>query len=386
MFVGYGSSYDKGFFQWLQTLIGSVVEGTNSESARVQNALIKELKSLSSCKLSRRCKSKSTDIVPVAGFFVPSLHPLVKPLIVPPGILRWKHRQCQYAVDFLSCLRDIGVFPQNVVSTLKSVFGLVRPLKSKPEISQQHRFSVEVPFEKLLPCPLCDGKCEKLFHTTTVNCLNDIKCLKLSWTFELLLLLLLEEAGDGKSGRFLLLCLPSLTILGLQGDLNWLQSSNMYPPEGFYPSGSNDPFWSWHYDLFKHKFLFRLEHFHRLTPGAQQCFFKTKFSMLELQPTSICEGLMLPPVLWRLTFPARFSIWWYDRGLRNRITQALRDFSFYSGSNLSKISCCYRLCYLTTLLPLVCANFPSIWVPLRRSCRFDWLKFHAYVQAWWIRQ
>ena len=122
---------------------------------------------------------------------------------------------------------------------------------------------------------------------------------------ELLLLLLLEEAADGKSGGFLLLCLTSFTMLALQDDLNRLQPSNMYPPEGFYPSGSNDPFWSWHYDLFKHKFRFRLEHFHRLTRAIDfedKCFNIGAPKHKHMYRADVC----LLVVLRRLSFPVRF--------------------------------------------------------------------------------
>ena len=51
-----------------------VVEGINFESAKVQNALVKELKSLLCPKLSQRCTCQ-TDEVPVACVFVPSCHP-----------------------------------------------------------------------------------------------------------------------------------------------------------------------------------------------------------------------------------------------------------------------------------------------------------------------
>ena len=123
------------------------------------------------------------------------------------------------------------------------------------------------PFRKNPAMPTVRWECRKTLPHYYFHSFERFQMFETIKDLELLLLLLLEEAADGKSGGFLLLCLTSFTMLALQDDLNRLQPSNMYPPEGFYPSGSNDPFWSWHYDLFKHKFRFRLELFHRLTPA-----------------------------------------------------------------------------------------------------------------------
>ena len=90
-------SCDKVFiFHWLQCRFTVstlrlvqfvwVVEGINSASANAQNALIKELKSLSCWKLSRRCTSMS-NWYNASGWCC----------LFPPCILLWNHWYCLLA-------------------------------------------------------------------------------------------------------------------------------------------------------------------------------------------------------------------------------------------------------------------------------------------------
>ena len=122
---------------------------------------------------------------------------------------------------------------------------------------------------------------------------------------ELLLLLLISEAGDESNGGFLLLCLTALTMLDYHDGLHLLRPSNMNPPVGFYPSGSDDPFWEVHRDMFKHKFRFRLEHFHRLIRAigfADKIFIIGADNHKHKYRADVC----LLVVLRRLSFPIRF--------------------------------------------------------------------------------
>ena len=74
-----------------------------------------------------------------------------------------------------------------------------------------------------------------------------------------LLMYLVAEAANENGGGLLTICLLALTILSVEEDLHKIRPSCMYPPAGFYPSGSADPFWKQHEDLFFFKFRFRLE-------------------------------------------------------------------------------------------------------------------------------
>ena len=125
--------------------------------------------------------------------------------------------------------------------------------------------------------------------------------------FELLLLLLFSAEEEATDGRFLLMCLTSLTMLHLQDDFQLLRPSNMYPPAGFYPSGSYDPFWTEpnHYDLFKHKFRFRLEHFHVMLKAMdlEDKFFRVG---AEKKKNKYRADVCLLVVLRRLSFPVCF--------------------------------------------------------------------------------
>ena len=81
---------------------------------------------------------------------------------------------------------------------------------------------------------------------------------------EILLVLQIFELGVEDSCDELLMSLIAVAMDHLQSQLNRVRPSNMYPPAGFYPTGSDDDFWIQHADLFKHKFRFRLDHFKRI--------------------------------------------------------------------------------------------------------------------------
>ena len=77
------------FFQWLHIEIGWVIKGVNSESAKIKNTLIKELKTLSCPELSWRCTSMSnwnsaSGLCSLYLFWCPSVWlPIIVPLQVP---------------------------------------------------------------------------------------------------------------------------------------------------------------------------------------------------------------------------------------------------------------------------------------------------------------
>ena len=60
--------------------------------------------------------------------------------------------------------------------------------------------------------------------------------------FELLLLLLFSVGEEQTYGGFMLIFLTSLTMLHLQDDLQFQWPNSMYPPAGFFSSGSYDFF------------------------------------------------------------------------------------------------------------------------------------------------
>ena len=55
---------------------------------------------------------------------------------------------------------------------------------------------------------------------------------------ESLLMFLIAEAADENGGGFLMICLTALSFLAFEDDLHKIRPSNLYPPAGFYPSGS----------------------------------------------------------------------------------------------------------------------------------------------------
>jgi hypothetical protein len=58
--------------------------------------------------------------------------------------------------------------------------------------------------------------------------------------------------------------MTALTMLSIESDLHRLRPSNFHPPDGFYPKGASDAFWTRNEELFYNKFRFSLGHFHRL--------------------------------------------------------------------------------------------------------------------------
>jgi len=102
----------------------------------------------------------------------------------------------------------------------------------------------------------------------------------------------------------MLICLTSLTMLHVQDDLQLLRPSTMYSLAEFYLSGSYDPFWTEpkHYDLFKHKFLFRFEHFHQMLKAMD---LEDKFFRVggEKKKNKYRADVCLLVLLWQLSFP-----------------------------------------------------------------------------------
>ena len=78
----------------------------------------------------------------------------------------------------------------------------------------------------------------------------------------------------------------------------------MYSLAEFYLSGSYDPFWTEpnHYDLFKHKFLFRFEHFHQMLKAMD---LEDKFFRVggEKKKNKYRADVCLLVLLWQLSFP-----------------------------------------------------------------------------------
>ena len=81
--------------------------------------------------------------------------------------------------------------------------------------------------------------------------------------FRILITLQIFEELDEECDE-LLLCLTAIAIQNLDQHLHRIRPSNMYPPDGFYPSGAYDDFLLEHNEMFKHKFRFRLEHYHQM--------------------------------------------------------------------------------------------------------------------------
>ena len=82
----------------------------------------------------------------------------------------------------------------------------------------------------------------------------------------LLLLLILDMVEEDSGGSLTILCM-ALRMRSIQDHLHALRPYNFYPPVGFYPTGSHDPYWTRsarHEELFLKRFRFRLPDFHRL--------------------------------------------------------------------------------------------------------------------------
>ena len=117
--------------------------------------------------------------------------------------------------------------------------------------------------------------------------------------------------------------------------------NNMYPPEGFYRSGSESHLTilfgrSWHCDLFKHNSDSGWSIF--IDWPQQHGFWRHFFQFWGSNPHACVQGWCLPPYCSLasiiLSLPA---ILWYGGGLRNHIAQTLLEFSFTWISSL-KIS------------------------------------------------
>jgi len=78
------------------------------------------------------------------------------------------------------------------------------------------------------------------------------------------MLFLVMESVDKESSGVLSFCMTALTMLSIKSDLHRLTPSNFHPPDGFFPKGAYDAFWTRNEELFYNKFRFRLGHFHRL--------------------------------------------------------------------------------------------------------------------------
>ena len=135
-----------------------------------------------------------------------------------------------------------------------------------------------------------------------------VKCLDNIHTF---MLFLVMESLD-KESRFLSFCMMALTMLSIECDLPRLRPSNFYHPDGFYPAGAYDDFWTRNEELFFNKFRFRRNHFHRLMKA------------MGLEDTQLVCGVggnkyradsCLLVVLKRISYPYRFWEMTEDIGL-----------------------------------------------------------------------
>ena len=82
----------------------------------------------------------------------------------------------------------------------------------------------------------------------------------------LLLLLILDMVEEDSGGSLTILCMD-LRMMSIQDHLHALRPYNFYPPVGFYPTGTHDPYWTRsarHEELFLKRFRFRLPDIHRL--------------------------------------------------------------------------------------------------------------------------
>ena len=113
--------------------------------------------------------------------------------------------------------------------------------------------------------------------------------------------------------------------------------NNMYPPEGFFHSGSDDPFWSvmalWSVQA---QAPILVGAFSSIDPSNG--FWRQFFRFWSSNAHACVQGWCLPPYCSLasiiLSLPA---ILWYGEGLRNHIAQTLLEFSFIWISSL-KIS------------------------------------------------
>lgn len=133
--------------------------------------------------------------------------------------------------------------------------------------------------------------------------------------------LMIFDACSGGSFDELLVCMLALVVDHLHSDLHRIRPSNMYPPDDFYPTCSFDPFWIEHNALFKHKFRFRLEHYHRMLRAIdfEDKIFRVGSSGKEHKYKA---DLCLLVVLRRLAYPIRFYDMVTDFGIpSNRLCE-----------------------------------------------------------------
>jgi hypothetical protein len=136
--------------------------------------------------------------------------------------------------------------------------------------------------------------------------LERFKIRKMIKNIELFMIFMIFEASvDANSLDETILCLFSFALNKLNKQLHRMRPSNMYPPDDFYPSGSFDPFWMEHEDLFMHKFRFRLAHYHRML-RAMNFEDKTFRVGSVTKKHKYSADLCLLVVLRRLSYPIRF--------------------------------------------------------------------------------
>ena len=122
-----------------------------------------------------------------------------------------------------------------------------------------------------------------------------------------LMILMLEATVDhsGCSG-VLLMCLTTLTMITFQEDIFKLRVSCLYPPKGFYPSGSYDSFWTKNEGLSFRRFWFRLNHFHGL---IRLMDYEDKFTSVKSgkkKQHKVRADVCLMVFFRRLSYPIRF--------------------------------------------------------------------------------
>ena len=138
--------------------------------------------------------------------------------------------------------------------------------------------------------------------------------------FRILITLQIFEELDEECDE-LLLCLTAIAIQNLDQHLHRIRPSNMYPPDGFYPSGAYDDFWLEHKEMFKHKFRFRLDHFHQMLRAMHfegKVFLVGQAGKKKKYRADVC----LLVVLRRLSYPVRFFDMVEDFGIpSNRLCE-----------------------------------------------------------------
>ena len=120
----------------------------------------------------------------------------------------------------------------------------------------------------------------------------------------LLLLLILDMVEEERSGSLTILFM-ALRMMSFQDNLRALRPYNFYPPEGFYPTGSHDPYWTRsarHEELFLKRFRFRLPDFHRLMRAMKMDGEYFTCDTGKKYPADLCMMVFLR----RLSYPCTF--------------------------------------------------------------------------------